>query len=569
MTEMTPTTRGRLQSVSAKIMMIQMIGFVAMLVIAATSFWGSERMTSAISSVQADRIVPMRQIKDVADVYLFEGPATLRGAISRGEPWDQAVQELQTSRIGAQQDWEAYLATYLTDAEKGLVAEVEAAKIAGDAALDRLEAFARAHDSDGARVYLGETYPSSIEKLNLALDKLARYQQEEAQRLIGETLSLARQLAYMIGAITVISALVALTAVLMFGARVRKALSAAVGLAETVAAGDLRATVTVTSRDEIGDLSTALNRMVQRLRGIVADVSTASRDVATGAEQLSATAQELNHGATEQATATEEASSSMEEMAASIKQNAQNSGETEAMARKSAEDARLSGEAVVRAVEAMQTIAEKIMVVQEIARQTDLLALNAAVEAARAGEHGRGFAVVASEVRKLAERSQTAAGEISALSGNTVRAAQEAGDMLAGLVPDIERTSRLVSDISRATREQATGASQVNTAIQQLDQVTQQNTAAAEEMSATAEELAGQAEQLQSAIAFFRLSDTAPAPVATRNAAKPQRKLPPRPAAPKTPAATGGGFDFRLDDAEDELDARFLSVRGGNRDRVA
>ncbi|NBB66276.1 methyl-accepting chemotaxis protein, partial [Pseudomonas sp. ODNR1LW] len=184
--------------------------------------------------------------------------------------------------------------------------------------------------------------------------------------------------------------------------------------------------------------------------------------------------------------------------------NADNAAQTEKISRQSSKDAEASGEAVNRAVEAMRTIADKIGIVQEIARQTDLLALNAAVEAARAGEHGKGFAVVASEVRKLAERSQTAAAEIGAVSGDTVKAAQEAGEMLQRLVPDIRKTAELVSEISAACREQDIGASQINEAIQQLDKVIQQNAGAAEQMSATSEELAAQAEELQTSIAFFR-----------------------------------------------------------------
>jgi len=216
----------------------------------------------------------------------------------------------------------------------------------------------------------------------------------------------------------------------------------------------------------------------------------------------------------------------------------------------------------------MQTIAEKIMVVQEIARQTDLLALNAAVEAARAGEHGRGFAVVASEVRKLAERSQAAAAEISTLSGTTVKAAQSAGEMLEKLVPDIQRTAELVEEISAGSREQNAGAAQINTAIQQLDKVTQQNTSAAEEMSSTAEELASQAEQLQAAISYFRLDTTAAAAFAApaKSNKRDLRSAVMASAPHMKPAANrskplSGGFDLDLDGGMDDLDGEF-SRRG-------
>ena len=273
-------------------------------------------------------------------------------------------------------------------------------------------------------------------------------------------------------------------------------------IADEIAQGDL--TVQPKPLSDKDTLGLSLQSMVERLRGVVADALSAADNVSSGSQELSATSEQMSQGATEQAAAAEQASASMEEMAANIKQNADNAAQTEKISRQSAKDAELSGEAVTRAVDAMRTIADKIGIVQEIARQTDLLALNAAVEAARAGEHGKGFAVVASEVRKLAERSQTAAAEISAVSGDTVKAAQEAGEMLQRLVPDIRKTAELVSEISAACREQDVGASQINEAIQQLDKVTQQNAGASEEMSATSEELAAQAEELQTSIAFFR-----------------------------------------------------------------
>ena len=290
---------------------------------------------------------------------------------------------------------------------------------------------------------------------------------------------------------------------------ISRGLARAGGLAQAVAEGDLTRTIDYRGREEIGDLISHLTAMVQRLREVVVDVSSAAENVAAGSEELSASAETLSQGASEQAASSEEASSSMQEMAANIRQSADNASETEKIARQSAADANRSGEVVSKAVTAMKTIAEKITIVQEIARQTDLLALNAAIEAARAGEHGKGFAVVASEVRKLAERSQTAASEISTLSTQTVGASEEAGQMLSKLVPDIQRTASLVTEISAASREQNTGAEQINIAIQQLDQVTQQNAGASEQMSSTSEELSAQAQQLQSTIAFFSVGDSA------------------------------------------------------------
>ena len=278
-----------------------------------------------------------------------------------------------------------------------------------------------------------------------------------------------------------------------------------VTFARLVAAGDLTATVDVEQKDEIGDLAAALKEMVSKLRGIVAEVMTAADNVASGSEELSSTAQEMSQGATEQASAAEEVSSSMEELGANIHQNTDNARQTEKIATQSSLDAEESGRTVVNTVTAMKQITEKISIIQEIARQTNLLALNAAIEAARAGEHGKGFAVVASEVRKLAERSQSAAGEITDLAQSSVGVAEKAGQMLQQLVPKIRRTADLVMEITASSNEQNAGAGQINKAIQQLDQVIQQNASASEEMASTSEELASQAQQLQSSVAYFNI----------------------------------------------------------------
>ncbi len=281
-----------------------------------------------------------------------------------------------------------------------------------------------------------------------------------------------------------------------------------VAFASAVAEGDLTAVIDVHQKDEVGMLAEAMREMIARLSDIVGQVRLAADNVASGSQELSGSSEEMSQGATEQAASAEEASSSMEQMAANIKQNADNAQQTEKIALKSAEDAQQGGEAVSRTVEAMKDIAQKISIIEEIARQTDLLALNAAIEAARAGVHGKGFAVVASEVRKLAERSQQAAGEISKLSGSSVEVAEQAGQMLTLIVPDIQKTAELVQEINAASNEQNTGADQVNRAIQQLDQVIQQNASASEEMASTAEELSSQAEQLQDTIGFFKLDNS-------------------------------------------------------------
>ena len=352
---------------------------------------------------------------------------------------------------------------------------------------------------------------------------------------------------------------------------IARRLATSVMVSRRIAAGDLRSDIKITGRDEVAELLTAQSDMVEKLREVVGNVMMTTNYVATGSAQMASTSGELSEGASTQAASTEEVSSAVEEMSANIRRSAENAGTTEEIASKSAQDARESGKAVSDAVQAMETIANRIMIVQEIARQTDLLALNAAVEAARAGEHGRGFAVVAAEVRKLAERSQTAAAEISALSSSTLRTPTRAGEMLSVLVPNIERTARLVSEIATASKELAAGSTLINNSMLQLDRVTQENTSASEELSATATELAAQAEQLASAIGYFRIEGEGEAGPAASSAsgARAQARGAGKAAAPGKSGRAGeaakarvsrvedGGFDFDLGGEADELDARF------------
>jgi methyl-accepting chemotaxis protein len=306
--------------------------------------------------------------------------------------------------------------------------------------------------------------------------------------------------------------------------------------AEQVANGNL--TVVLKERSPEDKLMQALSAMVAGLTQTVGEIRTIAGEVAAASQSISTASVQVSKGASSQAAAAEEASSSMEEMVSNIKQNADNAQQTDKIANKSAKDAQESGKSVLEAVAAMKEIANKISIIEEIARQTNLLALNAAIEAARAGEHGKGFAVVAAEVRKLAERSQKAAGEINQLSGSTLRVSEKSGEMLDKLVPDIQRTAELVQEISAASKEQDTGAEQINKALQQLEQVIQQNASAAEEMASTTEELTGQSEQLVSALSFFRTDDDGGQP---QRGGKPPRSVHATPARVAKVAAQSSG----------------------------
>ena len=335
--------------------------------------------------------------------------------------------------------------------------------------------------------------------------------------------------------------------------------------AEEISNGNL--TVTIRERSPQDKLMQALGSMVGGLTQTVSDIRAIAGEVSAASQSISTASIQVSKGASAQAAAAEEASSSMEEMVSNIKQNADNAQQTDKIANKSAKDAQESGKSVLEAVAAMKEIANKISIIEEIARQTNLLALNAAIEAARAGEHGKGFAVVAAEVRKLAERSQKAAGEINQLSANTLKVSEKSGEMLDKLVPDIQRTAELVQEITAASKEQDTGAEQINKALQQLEQVIQQNASASEEMASTTEELTGQSDQLVSALAFFHTGDEEGGRQRKPSGGKPGRQAAAAPSKAVKPNGHGisaaarpqarGGVSLRLNDKHDDLDGEF------------
>lgn len=344
------------------------------------------------------------------------------------------------------------------------------------------------------QVTAGQNAKAAAEELVLAMEN---QQNSDFQRAI-TLISLFIFIAIAIGAILSTLTVKSITSVVDNSAAVL----------EKVANGDL--TISIESKlldrgDELGTLTNLLNKMVLQLREITSSVIIGTDNIAKAAEQLSATSQQLSQGSNEQASSAEEVSSSMEEMVSNIQQNSDNSQQTEKISLQAQKGMSEVAAKAQKTVESNRVIADKIRIINDIAFQTNILALNAAVEAARAGEHGRGFAVVAAEVRKLAERSKIAADEIVSLTQNSLELSESGGKQMMEIVPDIEKTTKLVQEIAAASLEQNGGAEQINNAIQQLSQVIQQNAAASEEMASSSEELSSQSEQLRQVISFFKV----------------------------------------------------------------
>ncbi|MBD0258080.1 MAG: CHASE3 domain-containing protein, partial [Cytophagales bacterium] len=355
---------------------------------------------------------------------------------------------------------------------------------------------------------------------------------------------------------TLIALLLGITAVLMLTRNLMNQLggepNVVTEMAKRIANGDL--TISFDGNTQKVGLYGAMQDMVQNLQTIVSNIREGSENIASASEQMTVSSGQVSEGASQQAASAEEVSASMEQMASNIQQNTDNAQQTEKIALQAAEDIKEGSLAVNQTVESMKKIADKISIIGEIARQTNLLALNAAVEAARAGEHGKGFAVVAAEVRKLAERSQVAAAEINELSHSSVAIAERSGKLLEQIVPNIQKTSKLVQEISASSTEQASGADQVNSAIQQLSRVIQQNASTSEEMATSSEELANQAEQLKETIAFFQIGGHQNRVRKNRSTAKAGKKAQPatgtRTVGPK-PARTGVALHLGNDDLDE------------------
>jgi methyl-accepting chemotaxis protein len=357
-----------------------------------------------------------------------------------------------------------------------------------------------------AAAYYYSTYQDKFEKMRGAMNDFTDKSLAEAEKSYNDGKILARRIYTTTFIMIVLSLLIILFSAIIISRSITLPINKAVRFVKNIAAGDLTQKIDLPGKDEISALIQTMNQMSEKLNDIIEEIKSGSENMASASHQMSAQAQQISQGASEQASSTEEVSSSIEEMAANIEQNTDNSHQTEQLAIVSMQGIEKVRKSSNESVTSIRNIAEKITIINDIAFQTNILALNAAVEAARAGEHGKGFAVVAAEVRKLAERSKIAADEIGVLSSSSVKATEQATELLNQIIPQIENTTNLVKEIAAASIEQKTGALQINSAIQQLSKVTQQNAVSAEELASGAEVMLGQSEQLKDSIAYFRIN---------------------------------------------------------------
>lgn len=443
----------------------------------------------------------------------------------------------------SQERWERYKALPTTDEEQALIPQYEQARDAWKTVAQRVLNGLMTEPVASRQITIALAFGEAEEKfeamreyLNQLTDinlRLATEAHQESRRIYTRTVT-GFLLIAAIGLLTGIGAMV------IINANITPPLHKAVAVAQALAKGDLSQEIIVSTTEETGQLLQAMKAMVEALKAIVANVKTASYYVASGSQELAMTATQMSEGANYQASSTEELSSSMQEMAANISQNADHAIQTEKIAINASEEARKAKKAMKKTSQAMKKIEEEIAIIEQLSQQTRMLSLNATIEAGKAQEFGKGFSVVASEVRELSRLTQNAAQKITELVMSGVKNVTKTSEILANLIPDIQKTAELVQEISAASREQNSGASQVNLATQQLDHSTQQHSAISEQLAATAQELTAQARQLQETIAFFKdhREEAMPEEDAKDTQETPPQKhaQPPHPHLPKTGA---------------------------------
>jgi methyl-accepting chemotaxis protein len=493
---------------------------VVILILIGGAVLSLERMRQMNATL--DRVVnsdyqKLRLTRDGMDATLNNARVTIQLFLAKTDAEEESLRQVNDQNKAAITELQQKLGSMLSgEREKELFAAVTEHRRPYVESREQAKKLLAQGNEKGALAAVDKEVMPALNEYLRTWGAFESYEEQQMQRASRESLAVLETSRRSVLGLAVLSVVFALGIGWMVVRAITRPVMQAVHLAENIAAGDLRGEIEVSRRDETGKLQLAMKVMSDKLSQVIQEVGGSADALSSAAAQLSSSSLSLSQGTSEQAAALEETSASLEEMSASINQNAEHSGTVEQMAHTGARQAVGSGEAVNKLVDAMKLIVEKITIIDEIAYQTNLLSLNAAIEAARAGDHGKGFAVVATEVRKLAERSRAAAKEITGVAASSVHAAEQAGGMLAELVPSITKTAEMVQEVAAASQEQSGGVTQINRAMSQVDELTQRNASASEELSRTAEELSAQAEALQQLIAFFRLRSSGATPPAAR-----------------------------------------------------
>ncbi len=496
-----------LKTIKSKLIAVFTLLTVLLAFVSFLSINESNTLNDEIANVVKKRMPMMNETKSIGmlaryqTIYLYE----MLTAARRGESIDTLYNELQEELQKGSSLMQRLTQNAVSETEKNILADLQKQRtryVNGQTAVMGLLKEKKLEEAE--HILISDLRNARQDYIQLG-EKLVEYEENQARQADEKTTESYNLMRNVVIGIGLGSIILSGFAAYWLMRQVTVPLNETIEIARRIAKGELNLDIHTDSQDEMAVLKLTMRDSMENLAKVMKEIREASGLISNASDQVNETSQSLSQSSNEQAASVEETSASVEQITASISQNSENAKVTDSMASRSASQAEEGGSAVQETVNAMKQIADKIGIIDDIAYQTNLLALNAAIEAARAGDHGKGFAVVATEVRKLAERSQIAAQEISGLAKHSVDLAERAGHLFDEMVPNIKKTSVLVQEITRASEEQADGVGQINTAMSQLNQITQHNASAAEELSATAEEMSSQAEQLLALIEYFKV----------------------------------------------------------------